>query len=381
MALLSDVPVRFRTVTSASRLSQDILLDRSQNQAEREIVATNRLRFAFHTVRFNSQDPSGSWHTVDGGENGGHMHCWLFFHRQLAPDIPEAPEVYRFLKVARRMGIELDVLRPQEFDLVVDSAEGWSALYKGRKLKKPDVIIPRTGSETSYFTLAVMRHFERQGVAMINGPAAIETVTDKLRTLQILSKARLPIPKTILCKFPVDVNLVERELGFPVVVKTVKGTRGAGVLLCSDRAQFHDLANLLDEAGPGADFIFQQYIATSHGRDVRILVINGKAIAAMERRSVDGGFKSNLSLGGHGAPFVMPDILVRLAVRVAEALNLDVAGVDILFDLTAIASARQIQRQGFKGWRRLVASAYPRRFSRSCRRSAIFRSLRATRLG
>jgi gamma-F420-2:alpha-L-glutamate ligase len=292
-------------------------------------------------------------------KTGGHMHCWLFFHRQLDPDVPEAPEVYRFLEVARRMGIELDVLRPQEFDLVVDSAEGWSALYKGRKLKKPDVIIARTGSETSYFTLAVMRHFERQGVAMINGPAAIETVADKLRTLQILSKARLPIPKTILCKFPVDVNLVERELGFPVVVKTVKGTRGAGVLLCSHRAEFNDLANLLEEAGPGADFIFQQYIATSHGRDVRTLVINGKAIAAMERRSVDGGFKSNLSLGGHGAPFAMPDLLVRLAVRVAGALNLDVAGVDILFDVNGYRVCEANSAPGFQGLEKACGISVP----------------------
>jgi gamma-F420-2:alpha-L-glutamate ligase len=73
------------------------------------------------------------------------MHCWLFFHRQLAPDIPEAPEVYRFLEVARRMGIELDVLRPQEFDLVVDSAEGWSALYKGRSSKSPMSSSPEPG--------------------------------------------------------------------------------------------------------------------------------------------------------------------------------------------------------------------------------------------
>jgi len=221
------------------------------------------------------------------------------------------------------------------------------------------VIIARTGSETSYFTLAVLRHFERKGVAMVNGPAAIETVADKLHTLQILSKARFPIPKTILGKFPVDVNLVERELGFPVVVKTLKGTRGAGVLLCSDRAQFNDLANLLDGASPGADFIFQQYIAASHGRDVRILVINGKAIAAMERRSVDGGFKSNISLGGHGAPFAMPDTLARLAVRVAWALKLDVAGVDILFDRNGYRVCEANSAPGFQGLEKACGISVP----------------------
>src|SRR5262247_4465906 len=179
------------------------------------------------------------------------MRCWLFFHRELAPDVPEAAEVQRFQQAAARAGIELKVLQPRDFDLIVDSRDNWSAIYQGRALSKPDLIIPRTGSESSYFTLAVLRHFERLGVAMVNRPAAIEAVADKLQTLQILSSAGLPIPKTILGKFPVDVDVVERELGFPVVVKTLKGTRGQGVLLCASREQFNDLANLLDGANPG----------------------------------------------------------------------------------------------------------------------------------
>ena len=260
------------------------------------------------------------------------MRCWIFFHRDLDPLLPEVKEILRFQAVARNLGIALEVLKPREFDLVVDSREGWSAIYDGRALPKPDAIIARTGAETSYFTFAVLRHFERQGVMLMNGPRAIEAVADKLHTLQILSRSGVPIPKTILGKFPVDVDLVERELGFPVVVKTLKGTRGAGVVLCSDRLQFNDLANLLDGATAGADFIFQQYIGASHGRDVRVLVVNGRAVAAMERRSSDGGFKSNISLGGHATPYAMPPQMADLAVRTARALDLDVAGIDILFD-------------------------------------------------
>lgn len=277
------------------------------------------------------------------------MRCWLLFHRELGPDVPEAPEVYRFQEAAAKAGIELSVLQPRDFDLVVDSNDGWSAIYQGRKLPRPDLIIPRTGSETSYFTLAVLRHFEHQGVAMVNGPAAIEAVADKLQTLQILSRAGLPIPKTILGKFPVDVNVVERELGFPVVVKTLKGTRGNGVLLCKDREQFNDLANLLDGASPGADFIFQQYIKASHGRDVRVLVVNGKAVAAMERRSADGSFKSNISLGGVGSSFEPPAPMADLAIQVAAALGLDVAGVDILFDTSGYRICEANSSPGFQG--------------------------------
>ena len=77
------------------------------------------------------------------------MRCWLFFHREVAPDVPEALEVMRFQQCAARAGIDLQVLNPREFDLVVDSTHGWTAIHRGKALPKPDLIIPRTGSETS----------------------------------------------------------------------------------------------------------------------------------------------------------------------------------------------------------------------------------------
>jgi gamma-F420-2:alpha-L-glutamate ligase len=288
------------------------------------------------------------------------MRCWLFFNRDIAPDVPEAPEVMRFIEVAEALDIELHVLKPSEFDLVVDSGHSWSAIYQGRELKKPDLIIPRCGSETTYFTLAVLRHFERQGVAIANNPAAIESVADKLHTLQVLASAKLPIPKTILGKFPADVDLVERELGFPVVVKKLRGTRGAGVVLAENRSQFDDLANLLDGATSATDFLFQQYIKASHGRDVRLLVIDGRVMAAMERRAADGGFKSNISLGGSAKPFKAPREMVDLAIAVARELNLDIAGIDILFDKDGgyrICEANSAP--GFQGLERACAINVP----------------------
>lgn len=287
------------------------------------------------------------------------MHCWLFFHRELRRDVPEAAEVFRFQQAAADAGIRLDVLQPRRFDLVVDSAEGWSAMYERRKLAKPDLIIPRTGSETSYFTLAVLRHFERQGVALVNSSTAIEAVADKLQTLQILSGAGLPIPKTILGKFPVEVDVIEEELGFPVVVKTLRGTRGNGVMLCSSREHFHDLANLLDGAQSGADFIFQQYVRASHGRDVRVLVIDGRAIAAMHRQSTDGGFKSNISLGGVGTAIEPPPEMAELATRAAAVLGLDVAGVDILFDKRDYLICEANSSPGFQGLEKACSISVP----------------------
>jgi gamma-F420-2:alpha-L-glutamate ligase len=302
------------------------------------------------------------------------MHCWLFFHRDLDARLPEVPEIFRFRDVAEQTGITLDVLKPQDFDLIVDSGAGWSAAYQGRRLSRPDMIITRTGAETSYFTLAVLRHFERKGVAIVNGSAAIESVADKLHTLQIMSRAGLPTPKTILGKFPVDVDLIESELGFPVVVKTLKGTRGNGVMLCPDREQFQDLANLLDGAEPGADFIFQKYIRTSHGRDVRVLVVGGRAVAAMERHAVDGGFKSNVSLGGEAVPFAMPRAVARLAVRAAQVLHLDVAGIDILFDGDGYCICEANSSPGFQALERVCDVSVPAEIFSAMERKYIPRS-------
>ena len=287
------------------------------------------------------------------------MRGWLLFHNDVADDVPEAPEMRRFMEVGKRRGIKLDVLRPRDFELIVSTEREWRAEYAGGKLPRPDFIIPRTGSETSYFTLAVIRQFERMGVPLITGAEAVEACADKLQTLQLLSASGLPIPRTILAKFPVDVDLIERELGFPVVVKKLRSTRGAGVVLCQDRDQFDDLASLLGEAAHQSDFIFQQYIAKSHGRDVRLLVIGGLVAAAMERRSLTGNFKSNISLGGIGECVDPPEEMARLAIEAAKSLRLDIAGIDMLYDEKGYRICEANSAPGFVGLEKACPVSVP----------------------
>jgi gamma-F420-2:alpha-L-glutamate ligase len=95
---------------------------------------------------------------------------WILFHRDVEASEPEASEILRFQATATRLGIELEVLKPEDFDLVVGTERGWDAVYDGRRLERPEFIIARTGAETSHFTLGVLRHFERQGVTMVNAP-------------------------------------------------------------------------------------------------------------------------------------------------------------------------------------------------------------------
>lgn len=287
------------------------------------------------------------------------MRGWLLFSRDLDPALPEVPEVLRFQETAARRGIDLHVLKPDNFDLVAGEVRDWSVHYEGHSLERPDFLLCRTGAETDYFTLAVLRHFERRGVRLINGPEAIDLAADKLHTMQILVRAGLPVPQTILGKFPMDAGLVERELGFPMIVKTLRGTRGTGVLKCEDRPQFEDLAGLLASAEAKADFLFQHYVRSSHGRDVRVLVVGGRVVAAMERRSPSGHFKSNVSLGGAGTAYTPSTEMAELAVRAAEALDLDVAGIDILFDEDGYRICEANSAPGFQGLERACAIDVP----------------------
>ena len=280
------------------------------------------------------------------------MRGWILFHRELDPALPEVPEIFRFQEAANAMDVDLEILHPHKFELVVGADDDWAAKYQDRPLARPDFIICRTGAETDYFTLALLRHFERRSVRLVNGPAAIERVADKLHSLQLLIRAGLPIPRTILGTFPMDIGLVERELGFPVIVKTLKGTRGAGVLKCEDRSQFEDLAGLLESADAKADFILQHYVRASHGRDVRVLVVGGRVIAAMERRSLTGNFKSNVSLGGVGVAYNPPPEMADLAVQAADILELDIAGIDILFDEDGYRICEANPAPGFQGLER-----------------------------
>ncbi len=287
------------------------------------------------------------------------MRGWLLFDREVTEGVPEAAEIDRFIEVGKRRNVRLDVLRPRDFELIVSTERAWRAEYGRGRLSRPDFIIPRTGSETTYFTLAVIRQFERMGVPLINGAEAVEGCADKLQSLQLLSAAGLPIPKTILAKFPVDVDVIERELGFPVVVKKLRSTRGAGVVLCQDREQFDDVASLLGDAGHQSDFIFQQYIARSHGRDVRLLVIGDRVAASMERRSANSSFKSNISLGGAGECITAPPEMAQLAIDAARALKLDIAGIDILYDDDGYRICEANSAPGFVGLEKACPVSVP----------------------
>lgn len=238
----------------------------------------------------------------------------------------------RFKEVAERMNIKISLVAPEEFDLIVTKEGKKSILHKGKQVDLPDCLIPRIGTVT-YYSLAVIRHFERLGVFILNSSQSMETSKDKLATLQLLASSNIPIPKTMLAKFPIDVSTIEKEFRYPLILKTITGSQGKGVFLLENRNKLNDISSLMEISKDSKiNLILQEFVASSKGKDIRVIVIGGRAIGAMIRKAKGRNFKANYSAGGGVKPLELNPVIEWLAIESTRVLGLDLAGVDILFD-------------------------------------------------
>lgn len=277
------------------------------------------------------------------------MRGWIlykFAERDLKPD---AYEMRQFLKTGRKNGIDMTVVTEEQFDLIVNRDDRKSIRLNNKIVPLPDFLLPRRGAGTTYFCLAVIRHLERLGVYVVNRSDSIETVKDKLYTQQILATSDLPFAKTMLMRFPVNVKLVEETLGFPVVVKTVSGAQGKGVFLAENRRQFMDLMQLLFTTNSGINLILQEFVHTSHGRDLRVITIGGRVVACMRRTAPPGSFKANIAGGGKAEAYPLNAEIEWLATQTSRIFGLDVAGVDLLFDGDHYKICEVNSSPGFEG--------------------------------
>lgn len=175
---------------------------------------------------------------------------------------------------------------------------------------------------------------EEAGLKLFNSHAAVQACDDKMTTAALLTNA-VPLPKTLpapLCYNPEEpvpeelISRVERELGYPVVVKTAYGSLGKGVFLANDRSELVSLCEQLKRE----PHLFQRFVRESHGKDMRVIVIGGKTVAAMVRQS-DGDFRSNIELGGTGTAITPPPEVREMCEKAAKILKLDFCGIDVLF--------------------------------------------------
>ena len=273
------------------------------------------------------------------------MNGWILYKN----DISESYETQKLIEEFKKQDIKVRVVQPDDVDIFVDRDDRKSILVAGRTRQLPDFVMPRTGSGTTYFIKAIIRHLERLGVVLINGSDAIDNVKDKLYTQQILGESNLPVPKTLLVKHPINLEWVETNINFPVIIKTLSGSFGAGVFLAETKKQLEQLVKMAEITKPSYNIIVQEFIKDSWGKDLRVFILNGKVIGCMMRQATDGDFRANITRGGEGIPYQITEDIEWLGGESARLLGLDIAGVDLLFDEGNYRICEVNSSPGFEG--------------------------------
>ena len=204
-----------------------------------------------------------------------------------------------------------------------------SVRYKGEPLPQYDAVIPRIGSSVTFYGTSVVRQFEMMGTFSINESVAISRSRDKLRSLQLLSRKGIGLPRTGFANHPDRIDdLIKNVGGAPVVIKLLEGTQGIGVVL----AETQKTAEAIIEAfmGLNANILVQEYIKEAGGADIRCFVVGGKVVAAMKRQANEGEFRSNLHRGGTASLVRLSPAERKTAINAAKTMGLNMSGVDIL---------------------------------------------------
>ncbi|HEX6145272.1 MAG TPA: 30S ribosomal protein S6--L-glutamate ligase [Acidimicrobiia bacterium] len=208
------------------------------------------------------------------------------------------------------------------------SARRPKVLFRGEEVR-PDAVIPRIGATYTFYGAAVVLQFEMAGVFTLNDSQAISRSRDKLRSLQLLSRAGVGLPTTSFAHSTQDIDgLLEVVGGAPIVVKLLEGTQGLGVVLAETRKAAESVISAFRQLD--ANILVQEYIKEARGADIRAFVVGGKVVAAMKRQAGPGEFRSNLHRGGVGEAIKLTPGERATAVRAAKTMELNVAGVDML---------------------------------------------------
>jgi len=234
----------------------------------------------------------------------------------------------RIIEAARARGHDIDVIDTLNVHVSITSSKP-TLWYGGRLLPVYDAVIPRIGASITHYGLAVLRQFEMQGVFPLNESVAIGRSRDKLRALQLLAREGIGLPVTAFAHGPRYAEDVIREIGgTPCIIKLLEGTQGRGVILAETAVSARSIIEAFSAAN--MNILVQEFIKEAGGTDIRALVVGGKVVAGMMRLGKIGDFRANLHCGGTAEAAVISEDEARTALRSAEVLGLNVAGVDLL---------------------------------------------------
>ncbi len=241
---------------------------------------------------------------------------------------PRSYSTRRFKEAALQRNHQVKVLNTLKF--AIDLQQGVPDLYFRQKpLSHYDAVLPRIGASITYYGTAVVRQFQEMDVFCANTAHGILNSRDKLRSLQILSRHHIGIPRTTFVRDKKDVlPSIERVGGAPIIIKLIEGTQGIGVLLAESLKAAESIIELLQSQKQ--NILIQKFVAESKGRDVRAFVVGDRVVAAMRRVAQGQEFRSNVHRGGVAEAVDLSDEYRETAVRAAQIMGLRVAGVDML---------------------------------------------------
>lgn len=234
----------------------------------------------------------------------------------------------RLVEAAKKRGHDAEIIDHSKCDIIMEKKKP-CIFYKGSMIENTDAIIPRIGASVTFFGTAVVRQFEMMKVFTTVDSQALVRSRDKLRSLQILSRAGLGLPKTVFTNYSRNTTDVIKHVGgAPLIIKLLEGTQGLGVVL----AETNKAAESVLEAFNGlqARVIVQEFIKEAGGADIRAFIVDGQVVGAMKRQGKEGEFRSNLHRGGTATVIELTDEEEIAAIKAAKALGLAVAGVDML---------------------------------------------------
>lgn len=236
----------------------------------------------------------------------------------------------RLVAEAEQRGHQVRVIKYKNCYLSLDEKHP-NIFYRGEKLRKYDAIIPRIANSMTRYGCAIVRQFEMQGAWTASSSIAISRSRDKLRSQQILTKAGIDTPKTLVSRNTADIDDLIEQIGLPVIIKLATSTHGNGVVLAeTKKAAKSALQAFYLYNEDGTNILLQEYVRESAGVDIRALVVGSRVVASMKRQSLDDDFRSNLHKGGEGTSVKLTNEEKRIVVKAAKVMGLHVAGVDLM---------------------------------------------------
>jgi ribosomal protein S6--L-glutamate ligase len=241
---------------------------------------------------------------------------------------PDLYSTQRLVEAAIKRNHDVEVINHTKCDIVIEKKRP-VVLYKGRTIEKVDAVIPRIGASVTFYGTAVVRQFEMMHCFTTTESVALVRSRDKLRSLQILSRAGLGLPKTIFTNYSKNVEeVVDLAGGAPVIIKLLEGTQGIGVILAETKKAAESVMEAFNNLQ--ARVIVQEFIKEAGGADIRAFIVDGQVVGAMKRQGKEGEFRSNLHRGGSANVIELSDEEETAALKAARAMGLGVAGVDML---------------------------------------------------